>query len=172
MRCHEATKVAGKTATNVEAEPDKCEVKTEGKGREEVQGKDVRHGERGGGGEGGEEGRKLGEDHPKMKGQDANKAIGRSTNDLEIEPAKYGRSKRPRQALYPMFKTRLKPTSKVEEGGDGSGGAKVGAMDEVVTGAKEETSQGDSEEPRDEKGLIGGFRVNVWDPGSRPAGRQ
>ena len=50
------------------------------------------------------------------------------------------------------------------EGGDGSGGVKVGATGGVVMGAKEETSQGSLEEPRDEKGYCG-FRVEDWDPG-------
>ena len=50
---------------------------------------------------------------------------------------------------------------------DGSGEAKVGAWDEVVMEAKEETSQGASGMPRDEKGLWG---LRVRDPGSGTAG--
>ena len=42
----------------------------------------------------------------------------------------------------------------------------MGAKDEVVTGAREDTSQGDSGKPRDEKGLWG---LRVWDPGSGSA---
>ena len=170
---HEAAKDAGKTATNIEAEPAKCEVEIGGKGGEEVQGEGVRHGEKGGGKEGGEEGRKLDENHPKMKGQEAREAIGGSNKDIEVEPAKHGRpkhQKRQRQSLYPIFTHFTKSSSKTREGGDGSGGAKVGATGEVVTGAKEETSRGSLEEPRDEKGY-GGFRVEEWDPGSRTAGQ-
>ena len=107
----------------------------------------------------------MDEDHPEMKGQDATKAIGRCNNDIEIDPAKYGRSKRPRQALYLIFEQRSKLSGKLRKRGDGSGGAKVGAMGEVVTGAKEETSQGGLEEPRDEKSYDG-FRVEERDPGS------
>ena len=124
-----------------------------------------------GGKEGGEEGvdvrRKVGEENPKLKEHETTNVTGGKDIDLEIEPAKHGRSKRPcrRQAASE------KPQSKIDSIGgmetDGSGEAKVGAWDEVVMEAKEETSQGDSGMPRDEKGLWG---LRVRDPGSGTAG--
>ena len=45
----------------------------------------------------------------------------------------------------------------------------MGAGDEVVMEAREDTSQGDSGIPRDEKGLE---EFRVWDPGSESAGKK
>ena len=124
---------------------------------------------------GGEEARKLGGNHPKMKGQEAGEAMGGFTKNIEVEPAKRGRSKRQRksQSQSTMFQyvTHIPKSSNKGEGGDGSGGVKVGATGGVVMGAKEETSQGSSEEPRDEKGYVGGFRVEDWDPGPGTDGK-
>ena len=61
MNRQEAAKVAGKNATNIKAEPAKCEVRRGGKGGkggEEVQGEELNHGGKGGEQEGEEEGRK------------------------------------------------------------------------------------------------------------------
>ena len=51
----------------------------------------------------------------------------------------------------------------------GSGGNKVGAVDEVVVEAREDPSQRDLGIPRDEQGFVDS---RVWDPGSRTAGEQ
>ena len=111
--------------------------------REEVQGEGLRHG--GSGGDQGKEAedRKVWEKIPEMKGQEAVKVTSGSKNGLETEPAKPGRSKRPRKEKFPESDSLTRQSDNMRMGQAGSGGDKVGAEDEEVTEAEEETSQGD-----------------------------
>ena len=112
----------------------------------------------------------MGGANPKITEHEANKVTNGRENYLDVEPVKHGRFKRQcktNQNLYPIFRTGANKPNNEKKKSDGSGEAKVGAWDEVVMEAKEETSQGASGMPRDEKGLWG---LRVRDPGSGTAG--
>ena len=102
--------------------------------------------------------RKKKEEKPEMKAGGATNVTGGTAINIEAEPDKRGRLKRPRLGLPPQRKPQYSASGTERGEEDVGGSTREEAQDEEVTGASEEASLGGPEVPAEGNTI---FNINL-----------